>query len=157
MQLQPSFWACLIEQKQWLLMTVDSKQSFSIHIFFNEILYVQTCKYSALKVIGPQKNTCTVFSLLRKVSETETWVALAHVWLRGGGDSSRVINEPTCPMSVLTCEHQPLQEQRHLAQFASLFPNPLQAAVSLKKFQVAYTVLLSKNIMEEVLCYAAVK
>lgn len=91
-------------------MTVDSKQSFSIHIFFNEILYVQTCKYPALKVIGPQKNTCTVFSLVRKLSETETWVTLAHVWVRRGGDSDRVINDPTRPKSLLTCEHQPLQE-----------------------------------------------
>lgn len=138
-------------------MTVDSKQSFSIHIFFNEILYVQTCKYPALKVIGPQKNSCTGFSLLRKVSETETWVTLAHVWVRGGGDSGRVINEPTCPLRVLTCEHPPLQEQGDLAPCTSLFPNPLQGAVSLNKFQVAYTVLLSKNIMEEVLRYAAVK
>lgn len=139
-------------------MTVGSTQSFSIHIFFNEILYVQTCKYPALKVIGPQKNTCTVFSLLRKRSETEkTWAALAHVWVRGGGDSNRVINEPVCPVSVLTCEHQPLQEQRGLAHFTSLFQNPLQGAFSLKKFQVAYTALLSKNVIEEVLCYAAVK
>lgn len=122
-------------------MTVDSKQSFSIHIFFNEILYVPTCKYPALKVIGPQKNSCTVFSLLRKLSETEPWVTLAHVWVTGGGDSSRVINEATCPMSVLTCEHQPLQQHRDLAQFPSP-PNPLQGAVSLKKFQLAYTVLL---------------
>lgn len=100
-------------------MTVDSKQSFSIHIFFNEILYVQTCKYPALKVIGPQKNTCTVFSLLRKVSETETWGTLAHVWLRGGGDSSGVINEPTCPMSVLSVSINPAAAEA-LTQSASL-------------------------------------
>lgn len=93
-------------------MTVYSKQSFSIHIFFNEILYVQTCKYPALKVIGPQKNSCPMFSLLRKASETEPWVTPAHVWVRGGGDSSRVINEPTCPVSVLMCEHQPCSSTR---------------------------------------------
>lgn len=54
-------------------------------------------------------------------------------------------------------EHQPLQEPEGPGMFTSLLQNPLQGAVSLKKFHVAYTVLLSKNIIEKVLCYGAVE
>lgn len=136
-------------------MTVGSTQSFSIHVFFNEILYVQTCKYPVLKVIGPQKNTCTMFSLPWKWSEKETCVALAHVWVWEEGTVTGSEMSPHAPW-VCPCGSINLCRLA-LAQFTSPFQDPLQGPFSLKKIQAAYTAVLSKYIVEEVLCYAAVK